>query len=77
MGRIEKLMAKHWTEHRPVPLNLTDTEILDFLEKYFTGITRTDGNRVVLDIDEMTTRADSLREAACLAAAKIEEEAGL
>lgn len=77
MGRIEKLMEEHWTERRPAPLVLTDTEILDFLEKYFTGITRGDANRVILDIDNMTTREWSIRQAACLAAAKIEEESKL
>lgn len=74
MGRIEKMMEEHWTEHRPAPLVLTDTQILDFLEKYFTGITRGDANRVILDIDDLTTREWSLREAACVAAAKIKEE---
>jgi hypothetical protein len=72
MGRHENLMKQHWAERQPAPLNLTDTQILDFLEKHFSGITRP--GQVVLDIDEMTTRADSLREVACLAAAKIEEE---
>lgn len=73
MGRYEQWVRDKLTEPRPVPLNLTDTQILDFLEQYFSGITRPD--QVVLDIDEMTTRADSLREVACLAAAKIKEEA--
>jgi hypothetical protein len=26
--------SRAWTEHRPTPLNLTDTEILDWLGEY-------------------------------------------
>ncbi|OJY11810.1 MAG: hypothetical protein BGO99_02665 [Nitrosospira sp. 56-18] len=66
-------------EKRPVPLNLTDTEILDFLGEYCTGYryesacSMLPGRFVIQCYGMDDTSGKTLRESACLAAAKWEE----
>jgi hypothetical protein len=66
-------------EKRPAPLNLTDTEILDFLGEYCEGYKYESAcsmlpARFVIQCYGMEeTSGKTLREAACLAAAKFEE----
>lgn len=78
MGRIEKMMAEHWTEHRPVPLNLSDTEILDWMTEYcdqavYNRPTPAYCGGFTLYCDDIKTQGETLREAVCLAAAKFKE----
>lgn len=78
MGKIEKLMSQYWTERRPVPLDLTDTEILDWLGEYcdqavyHRPLPQVVGGFTVYAYDQKTT-APTLREAVCMAAAKWQE----
>lgn len=66
-------------EKRPAPLNLSDTEVLDFLGEYCSGFRYESAcsmlpARFIIQcayIDD--TSGKTLREAACLAAAKLEE----
>jgi hypothetical protein len=66
-------------ERRPAPASLTDTEVLDFVEEYcelvsYVRPTPEYRGGYTLDVDGITTtRGDTLREAACLAAAKFKE----
>jgi len=66
-------------EKRPVPPNLTDTEILDFLGEYCTGYryesacSMLPGRFVIQCYGMDDTSGKTLRESACLAAAKWEE----
>jgi len=66
-------------EKRPAPLNLTDTEILDFMGEYCSGYKYESAcsmlpARFVIQCAYMDdTSGKTLREAACLAAAKFEE----
>lgn len=74
MGRWAEL----WTEHRPAPLNLTDTEILDWLGEYcdqavYIRPTLEYLGGFTLYCDEIKTGGPTLREAVCLAAAKLKE----
>ncbi|MGH8761773.1 MAG: hypothetical protein ACREUR_00885 [Nitrosospira sp.] len=74
MGRWAEL----WTEHRPAPLTLTDTEILDWLGEYcdqavYTRPTAEYLGGFTLYCDEIKSSASTLREAVCLAAAKLNE----
>ena len=67
-----------WTEHRPAPLDLSDTEILDWLSEYcdqavYTRPTQQCHGRFTLYCDEIRSSAVTLREAVCLAAAKWKE----
>ncbi len=67
------------TEPRPAPLNLTDTEILDFLDEYCYGMTYVHGSietprRFILECEMIgTTKERTIRDAVCLAAAKVKE----
>lgn len=76
----ENRFAEHWTEHRPAPLQLTDTEILDWMGDYCESLvyerpTKEDNGGYVLDVEGITrTHGASLREAVCVAAAKLQEE---
>jgi len=77
MGLIERV-AEHWTEHRLVPLDLTDTEILDWLGEYcdkavYVRSTPNFSGVFSLYSEEGRTNAPTLREAVCLAAAKQKE----
>lgn len=77
MGKIERLMDS-WIEHRPAPLNLTDAQILDFMDEYVDQLiyTRPTPNAVggfTLKVYDQETTAHTLRDAACLAAAKWKE----
>lgn len=78
---IEKWMAQfvaYWTEPRPAPKNLGDTEILDWLDEYCDQAvynrrtTEVRGGFTIYLGDEKTT-APTLREAVCMAAAKWEQ----
>lgn len=74
MGRWAEL----WIEHRPAPLALTDTEILDWLGEYcdqavYTRPTSEYPGGFTLYCDEIKSSGPTLREAVCLAAAKLNE----
>ena len=74
MGRWAKL----WTEYRPAPLTLTDTEILDWLSEYcdeaiYNRPTPERRGGFTLYCYDIQTSAPTLREAVCLAAAKWKE----
>lgn len=74
MGRWAEL----WTEHRPAPLILTDTEILDWLGEYCDQVqyhhpTPEYRGDFIVYSEDIKTSAPTLREAVCLAAAKWEE----
>jgi hypothetical protein len=79
MGKIESLMAKHWTEPRPAPLNMTDKEILDWLDEMQPKVEweKGDANHisgVFLDVPEIgRTFAKTVREAVCRAGSKWKE----
>lgn len=78
MGKMERLMVEFWTEKRPAPLNLSDTEILDWLNEYcdqavYTRPTAQTRGGFTLYIDDQKTDAPTLREAVRMAAAKWEE----
>ncbi len=66
---------KTWTEHRPAPLDLSDSEILDWLGEYcdqaiYSHPTPQYGGSFTLYCDQIKTNGSTLREAVCLAAAK-------
>ena len=74
MGRWAEL----WIERRPAPLTLTDTEILDWLGEYcdqavYTRPTPEYTGGFTLYCDEIKAKGPTLREAVCLAAAKLDE----
>lgn len=74
MGRWAEL----WTEYRPAPLALTDTEILDWLNEYcdetvYNRPTPEHRGGFTLYCYDIQTSAPTLREAVCLAAAKWKE----
>ena len=65
-------------EPRPTPLNLTDTEILDWLGEYcdqalYTRPTPEYRGGFTLYCEDIKTSGETLRIAVCLAAAKLEE----
>ena len=67
-----------WTERRAAPLNLSDTEILDWLSEYcdkaiYKRPTPQSLGSFTLYCDEIRSSASTLREAVCLAAAKWKE----
>ena len=67
-----------WTEHRPAPLNLTDTEILDWLSEYcdqamYIRPTAEYLGGFTLYCDEIKATGPTLREAVRSAAAKLNE----
>lgn len=67
-----------WTEHRPAPLNLTDTEILDWLNEYcdqavYNRPTPEYRGGFTLYCYDVRTNGRTLREAVCLAAARWKE----
>lgn len=77
--RWQTWFAEHGVEKRPAPVEMTDTEILDFADEYADMIQQIPADsiyprRFVIDIEGMdTVRAGSLREAVKLAAARMEE----
>lgn len=78
VGKIERLMRELWTEHRPEPLQLTDTEILDWLNEYcdqavYNRPTAQARGGFTLYCDDDRTTASTLRGAVCMAAAKWKE----
>jgi len=63
-----------WTEPRPVPLEMTDTEILDWLNEYCDGYvytfpTERKASKFTVTFYNESASGKSLREAVCLAAA--------
>lgn len=70
----------HWTEPRIEPVEMNDTEILDFLSEYMIAAQQIRGDRefpplTVLIFDHMeTVRGRTLRKAVMLAKAKFDEE---
>lgn len=67
-----------WTEHRPAPLELSDVEILDWLNEYcdqavYNRPTSEYVGGFTLYCDELKASGATLREAVCLAAAKWRE----
>jgi hypothetical protein len=67
-----------WTEPRPVPEPMTDTEILDWLNEYCDGYeytypTKTHNAVFTLNCVDMTVKGASLREAVEMAAVKWKE----
>jgi hypothetical protein len=79
MGMIERAMEWNRLESRPVPLNMTDKEILDWLDEMQPKVDWEKGNAnqisgVFLDVPEIgRTFAKTLREAVCRAEAKWKE----
>lgn len=70
---------KHWTEPRVEPLEMTGDEIVEFLTEYcpfyqHVMATKDTPAIFILECEEVgTVRAGTLREAVCLAAAKLKE----
>ena len=86
MSAIEAIQCIEWYERTaklleplPEPLNLTDAEIIQWLDEYADGVTQVRATRTtprvfVIECDMIsTTRGWTLRQAVCLAAAKLEE----
>ena len=78
MGNIAR-WAELWTEHRPVPLELSDSEILDWLTEYCEEIvyklpTPNYLGGFTVKCSGIKTTCETLRAAVCLAAAKLKEE---
>jgi hypothetical protein len=78
MGTVDQF-AELWTEPRPAPLVMTDTEILDWLNEWCDGYvytypTKTHNALFTLYCVDMKVSGQSLREAVQLAAAKKTEE---
>ena len=75
---LERRVKKHLTEQRPAPLEMTDTEILDWMNEWSLQM---EWNRATPQYNECFTvygegikgSAPTLREAVCLAAAKLKE----
>ena len=70
--------SEAWTEHRPAPLNLTDTQILDWLGEYcdqaiYRRPSPESRGGFTLYCYDIRTMGATLREAVCLAAAKWKE----
>lgn len=70
--------AESWIEHRPAPLILTDTEILDWLGEYcdqavYNRPTPEYTGGFTLYCNDIKTSAATLRATVCLAAAKWKE----
>ena len=76
--RWEDQYAGAWTEKRPKPLEMTDSEILDWVDEHCIPETpATPHTRRVVTIScayISDTTAPTLREAVQLAAAKLEEQ---
>jgi hypothetical protein len=70
----EKLFKQHWTEHRPEPLVMTDTQLMDFQDQYVISATRNPGLCVLICEEIGTVMAPTYRKALSLAAAILEEE---
>lgn len=76
MGKIERLMLEHWTETGPAPLDLSDTEVLNWLGEYcdqavYNRPTPDYAGGFTLYCDNDKTTSPTLRGAVCLAAAKL------
>ena len=74
----ERRWAELWTEHRPAPLTLTDTEMLDWLSEYcdqafYSRPTPEYCGGFTLHCEDIKTSAPTLRAAVCLAAAEWKE----
>lgn len=79
MGIIERVAEWNRLERFPTPLNLTDTEILDWIDEYCTQAVY---NRPTKEVrggftvysDDIKATKPTLREAVCAAAAILKEE---
>lgn len=77
-----RAFREHWTEKRPEPLEMTDTEILDWVSEYcelvsYVRPTEQYRGGFALEAEGISaTRGKTLREAVCLAAAKFKEANG-
>jgi hypothetical protein len=70
--------SRAWTDNRPAPLDLTDTEILDWLDEYcdqavYNRPTAEYRGGFTLYCYDIRTSGPTLREAVCLAAARWKE----
>lgn len=78
--RLEKEFIEQWTRKCPVPLEMSDTEILDFASEHAGVIRQVDADavyprRVFINISGMKpVIGSSLREAVQFAAAVMKEE---
>lgn len=78
MGMIDRFMDA-WTERRPAPLNMSDTEILEWMDEYcdqavYNKPTAEVRGGFTIYSADIKTNQPTLREAVCLAAAKLKEE---
>ena len=78
MGKIEQVFIPSWVERRPAPLNMTDSQIVDWLGEYCDKAEYTQptahsrGGFTIHCADEKTTEP-TLRDAVQMAAAKFKE----
>ncbi len=78
MGHVEGF-EEYWIAHQPVPFELAGDEIVDFLDEHEVGVSWTPRSAltprvVTLTSDNFeTTKGETLEQAVCLAAAKVEE----
>lgn len=79
MGKLERMFARDWTEHRPAPLDMSAQEILEWENQYVEqsckvkATAETTGG-IVLYVEGISpTKADTLSDAVRLAAAKLNE----
>jgi len=73
---LERRVREHLSEPRPVPLEMTDTEILDWLNENLVQVdwhraTPESAEQFVIHCDFMKASGATLREATELAAAKL------
>jgi len=72
--------AEAWIEKRPAPKSMSDKEMLDWLDEYADSVTQAPvtvqtSRTFTIRCDLISpTHGESLRDAVCLAAAKLEEE---
>lgn len=76
---LARKFLEHWTERRPAPLDMTDTEILNWENEYVIDSVRMRPTAhhlggITLYVSGISpTQGETLREAVCLAAAKFNE----
>lgn len=82
MGMMDRVVEWNRLERRPAPLNMSDTEVLDWMNEYCTQAVYTRptaqvcGGFTVYSDDIKVTKA-TLRDAVCAAAAQMAEENGV
>lgn len=72
--RWQKQFAEGWVEKRPAPLNLTDTERLEWFAEYCDRYEYIKPQHIIIDCDGQRTTAASFRDAIDAAAAKFRAE---